>query len=398
VPRREDDTRYLQTFFLHQDPGETVLAGYEPIAASLPLGDDSRPELGNGSTYQVVSSQPPLSTDRLRNDRSRWLNERYTQIPEGMGYLHALTAQVTKDATTHFDRASAIASYLRQLELDETASPMEPSASLEQFVFGEAPGSSLDFATAMVLMARASGLTARLASGYLPGDYNPLSGANTVTGKDAHTWAEVHFERSGWVPFDPAPRSDVPSATTAPRPAPGGGLDFLLEHRFGDTLADSATRAPATAIAEAFKFFSRGIEAMAAITAVAATGALLWLGIRWLGDRKRHISITRRYASFDDAERRAVRLAFAKAEGAIARAGFRRRLPQESYGDYAAQVRGRFSGVAPEFGELARAASQAAYSAGQMGSATVEKARRASAELRQGLKTAGRGSFRQPQG
>ena len=47
--------------------------------------------------------------------------------------------------------------FLHQVELEEAApSQLESSASLEQFVFGETPGTSLDFAPAMVLMARAS--------------------------------------------------------------------------------------------------------------------------------------------------------------------------------------------------------------------------------------------------
>jgi hypothetical protein len=386
-PRSDEDTRYLQTFFLHQDTGGTVLAGYEAVAAAVPRDAESRPELGDGATYQVVSQQPPLTAERLRNDRTRWIDKRYTEIPDGMGFLHALTAQVTKDATTHFDRASAIASYLHQLPRDETtANPLVSSADLEDFLFGEAPGSDLDFATAMVLMARAAGLTSRLATGYLPGDYNPLSGANTVTGADAHAWAEISFEKSGWVPFDAAPRTDLPSATTAARPAPAGGLGFLLEHRFGDSLAEGATRGPATAISEAFKFLGRGIEAMAAITAAAALGALAWLAWRWVRDRERVVAVRLRFATLDDANRRAVRAAYARAEAAIARAGFRRREPSESLGDYSAQVRSRFTGTALEFAELTHAASQAAYSGRELPTEMVDRARQASASLRDSLR------------
>jgi transglutaminase-like putative cysteine protease len=385
--RGDDDTRYLQTFFIHHDAGETVLSGYEAVAAAVPRGDDDRPALTDGSTYQVVSSQPPLSIDRLRNDRSRWVDQRYVQIPEGMGYLHSLSAQVTRDSTTHFDRASAIASYLHQLELDEAApSQLESSASLEQFVFGETPGTSLDFATAMVLMARASGLTARLATGYLPGDYNPLSGANTVTGKEAHVWAEVHFDKSGWVPFDTAPRKDLPSVTTTVRPAPAGGLGFLLDHRFGDNMAQAATRAPASAIAETFKFLGRGIQALVALIALAAMATMTWLSWRWLRDRKHEISMRRQYASLDDPERRAVREAFRRAEAQIARAGFRRRAPQESYATYSAQVRARFEAIAREMAALTNAVSRAAYSAQPLPEGTAEGARMSMATVREQLR------------
>ena len=48
-----------------------------------------------------------------------------------------------------------------------------------------------------------------MAVGYLPGLYNPMTGAFTVRAGDALAWVEIHFRRSGWVVFDPTPRPDV---------------------------------------------------------------------------------------------------------------------------------------------------------------------------------------------
>lgn len=375
-PRNEEDTRYLQTFFLHQDTGGTLLAGYEPLAVAIERDEQWKPVIGAGSTYQVISSQPPLSSDSLRNDRSRWLDSRYSTIPEGLGFIHKLSAEVTRDATTHFDRAAAIASYLHQLPIDEAApSQLESTASLEDFVFGDRPGTSLDFATAMVMMARASGLTSRVATGYLPGEYNALSGANKVTGKESHVWAEVYFDKAGWVPFDPAPRTDVPVASAIKRPPPSGGLSFLLEHRFGDDLARAATRAPAAAIASALEFLESGVQAIMGLASLGAGIALTWLAWRWLKNRRASIVDRKRYATFDDAGRRAVRRAFRKAEARVARSGFRRRLRSESYGAYADAVRAHFQNYPPELGELAALATQAAYSSSPLGIAEPARAR-----------------------
>jgi len=62
----------------------------------------------------------------------------------------------------------------------------------------------------MAVMARAIGLPARVAAGYLPGRYNGLTGVHEVRLQDAHAWVEIKFREYGWVPFDPTPRPDSP--------------------------------------------------------------------------------------------------------------------------------------------------------------------------------------------
>jgi hypothetical protein len=64
----------------------------------------------------------------------------------------------------------------------------------------------------MAVMARSVGLPARVATGYVPGGYNSLTGAHTVRLQDAHAWVEVKFADAGWVAFDPTPRPDSPWA------------------------------------------------------------------------------------------------------------------------------------------------------------------------------------------
>ena len=72
-------------------------------------------------------------------------------------------------------------------------------------------------------MARANGIPARLVTGFVPGERDPVSGTFTVRAKDAHAWAEVFFAGSGWVPFDPT--ADVPLAgSDKPEPTVAGWL------------------------------------------------------------------------------------------------------------------------------------------------------------------------------
>ena len=65
-----------------------------------------------------------------------------------------------------FDQASANTSYLQKLDYDtEAESPLTPSTDLKRFVIGELPGSAIDFASALTLMARSAGLQSRVATG-----------------------------------------------------------------------------------------------------------------------------------------------------------------------------------------------------------------------------------------
>ena len=181
--RHANDTdRYLQTYFVQQDLGSNVLTGYEPIAAALPKDSRGRISLTPGSTYQIVSKQPETDPDILRRDKAESVRREYGTIPAGFPELSQLAFALTKDAENDFDKASALTSYLQNLEYDERAeSPLLPSTDLKRFVIGELPGTAIDFASALALMARSSGLQSRIATGYLPGEYNSYSGASKIT-------------------------------------------------------------------------------------------------------------------------------------------------------------------------------------------------------------------------
>ncbi|MCA8935936.1 MAG: DUF3488 domain-containing protein [Planctomycetes bacterium] len=63
------------------------------------------------------------------------------------------------------------------------------------------------FASAMCILLRCYGIPARVAAGFLAMDAD-IDGVFHVTGRSAHAWVEVYFDRVGWVAFDPTPPED----------------------------------------------------------------------------------------------------------------------------------------------------------------------------------------------
>jgi hypothetical protein len=74
---------------------------------------------------------------------------------------------------------------------------------VDYFLFDLQEGYCDYYASAMVVMARAVGVPARLASGYAQGTYDPAAGRWVITELNGHSWVEVYFEEIGWVEFEP---------------------------------------------------------------------------------------------------------------------------------------------------------------------------------------------------
>lgn len=149
------------------------------------------------------------------------------RLPAASADLVRGTAKAaTAGASTPFAKAVAIQNYLREgTRFHYTLTPQRLVGAdmVTSFLTG-GEGYCTHFATAMVLMARAEGIPARMALGFLPGTSS--GGTYTVRGSDAHAWPELRFAGIGWVRFEPTPgaRSGPAPAYTAPatpvNPAP----------------------------------------------------------------------------------------------------------------------------------------------------------------------------------
>jgi len=129
--------------------------------------------------------------------------------PEGKR-IRELAAEIAK-GESGLEKARAIENYLKANHR-YTLSPLQKGGSgpIEDFLFFSKEGYCEHFATAMVMLLRASGIHSRLVTGFLEGEWNELGGYFIVRQQDAHSWVEAYMEGAGWVRFDPTPSAPAP--------------------------------------------------------------------------------------------------------------------------------------------------------------------------------------------
>jgi protein-glutamine gamma-glutamyltransferase len=86
---------------------------------------------------------------------------------------------------------------------------------IEDFLFRYRSGHCEYFATAMTLMLRSVGIPARLATGFLGAEFNPLEDYYIVRQSNAHAWVEAYLP-NGWTTFDPTPPAGRPPIEAEP--------------------------------------------------------------------------------------------------------------------------------------------------------------------------------------
>lgn len=128
--------------------------------------------------------------------------------------IHDLAMEITDGLESDYDKAKAIEIYFLQngfvYDLDYVKSRGE---NAESFLFNTKRGVCFEYATAMVLLARAAGIPARYCEGYLMSEtYESDSfDANfVITPKTAHGFPELYIKGFGWIYFEPtiAPSDD----------------------------------------------------------------------------------------------------------------------------------------------------------------------------------------------
>lgn len=201
-------------------PGRPVLASVASMGAYSGAGSGSEPEALYASAGQDasreyrVTAELPLVEPHL--DAIGPPPElRYTGLPLGLDpSIGSLARRLTIGSASPLAAARAIQGYLRSdlFSYDtEVGAPPAGQDPLSYFLFGSHRGYCVHFATAMVVLARAAGLPARMASGYVTGHREGLDWV--VEGSDAHAWPEIFFAGNGWVPFEPTPGYSVTSGS-----------------------------------------------------------------------------------------------------------------------------------------------------------------------------------------
>jgi len=163
----------------------------------------------SAASYKADTFIPAVTIEELRSastDYPEHIRNRYLALPRDLPQrVRELAAQITEKKDNPYDRAKAIESYLRtNYPYDlEVPAPPEDQDVADYFLFDLKKGYCDYYATAMVVLARASGLPARFVSGYSPGSYDPAGAQYIVRELNAHSWAEVYFPEIGWIEFEP---------------------------------------------------------------------------------------------------------------------------------------------------------------------------------------------------
>ncbi|HEY9720804.1 MAG TPA: DUF3488 and transglutaminase-like domain-containing protein, partial [Oscillatoriaceae cyanobacterium] len=223
-------SQLVQTFYIERDQANLIFSAWTPTTLYYPSAlvwrdayDSLRsPTLLEKDTYySVVSEIPSFDASALAARPARKLPSRlkpYLQLPPLSERVRALTHQLA-DGKTPYSAMRTLRDYLRAhyvYRLNVAAAP--PGHEwVDHFLFEQHAGFCEQFATTLAVMGRVEGVPTRLVTGYLPGDYNPLTGFWEVHGRDAHAWVEAWMPMQGWVPFDATPAGPDPADFMLPR-------------------------------------------------------------------------------------------------------------------------------------------------------------------------------------
>jgi hypothetical protein len=130
------------------------------------------------------------------------------QLPALDPRVKPLAEQISAKAASPYDKAAAIADYLRlhygyTLQLPSTT-PRDPIAN---FLFVRRQGHCEYFASSMAIMLRTVGIPSRVVNGFSGGEFNDITSQYVIRASDAHSWVEAYIPGEGWMEFDPTPSS-----------------------------------------------------------------------------------------------------------------------------------------------------------------------------------------------
>ena len=164
-------------------------------------------------SYLETRSSASLSTLGKRNE---------TRLPEDRNpRARALALEIRARTSSDAEYARTVLDWFGSNGLEYTLEPGVTSIdSVDTTLFDSKKGFCGHFASAYATMMRAAGVPARIVTGYLGGEWNPVGGYFIVRQADAHAWTEVWLDGRGWMRVDP-------TAVVAPERLQRGVFDLL---------------------------------------------------------------------------------------------------------------------------------------------------------------------------
>jgi transglutaminase-like putative cysteine protease len=183
----------------------------QPVQAWWRAPGDLAHLTGEANLYTAISQAPEPTVAELRAFSPitvpvpPGIAESYLALPDTLPQrVQNLAQEISGNAQTRYDQVRALELYLRTYPYNlDLPDPPSDRDLVDHFLFELQEGYCDYYASAMVVMARAVGVPARLAVGYTQGTYDHNTKQWVVTEKDGHSWVEVYFEGIGWVEFEP---------------------------------------------------------------------------------------------------------------------------------------------------------------------------------------------------
>ena len=180
------------------------------VAADSPLLVDPGsgallPDGPSPSRYQVTWTDPDVGTERLsasdvQRDR---IDGSLGKVPPA---IDQLADDIAGDLRPSFQMALVLEKYLRANYQPVSGGELPTGhgyPQLSHFLLESKRGTSEQFATAYVVLARLVGLPARVAVGFRQPPQPSEDGRYVVRNGDILAWPEVAVQGIGWVPLDP---------------------------------------------------------------------------------------------------------------------------------------------------------------------------------------------------
>jgi transglutaminase-like putative cysteine protease len=176
---------------------DSVWTRYSDLGVDATLTISSIGRGFSGTSYNASSdvSQPTDKDLAAAPDRyPSGITDQYLQLPDNLDpRIPELARKIAGNQPTPIARMRTLESYLRRnyrYSLKDLPRGPDP---LADFLFHRRAGHCEYFASALAIMGRSLGVPTRVVNGFITGQYNDISGAYVVRGRDAHSWVEAYF-------------------------------------------------------------------------------------------------------------------------------------------------------------------------------------------------------------
>lgn len=170
------------------------------------------------------------------------------EVPAELGEVRELSARLAGGAGTDREKAET---FLRYFRSGYRYTLSGPAANVKEFLFVRKAGFCEHYATGLALLLRSAGIPARVAAGYLGGEWSDPGDYLIVRQSDAHAWTEAWID-DRWVTLDATPPADRISLFSAQTGRIGIYFDWA-QQRWNKYVVDYSLRMQAAAVSQGWQ-------------------------------------------------------------------------------------------------------------------------------------------------